>query len=365
MGEITFGWIQLLCAGFLLTTGTYMLYVWSHRHTYLKFLVKKYPDPEVVLQNHDIALEIFGDMFNKEFILATRMALSVSNFKALAINSISETTAASSKNIKNTNYQLKKAAVDICELLEPHARIKNEIAQGRSVDEKQIAQQFERREASVNRINKAHSKYKILNEDSLYILYIFSTEMIRWGNLCERRKLDIREKYAVFKVWHEIGILMGIKDIPDTLQEWESSMHEYGKNNVKYHERNWKAADACLKYLTSDLPKPIRALVYVFFPCILEDYECASFGLPIASPMKQALFYMILRLRRWYTRYFCLPRKSYRLDTTFESDISKNFEHIHQPKSNLLYKEDYIDQKPPIEDFMPDFSLFHSFSIRD
>jgi hypothetical protein len=30
-------------------------------------MIAKYPDPNVVLQNHDIAMEIYSNIFRKEF----------------------------------------------------------------------------------------------------------------------------------------------------------------------------------------------------------------------------------------------------------------------------------------------------------
>lgn len=45
----------------------YLAYVRFYRYKRLNSMIKKYPDPNAVLQNHDIAMEIYSDIFRKEF----------------------------------------------------------------------------------------------------------------------------------------------------------------------------------------------------------------------------------------------------------------------------------------------------------
>lgn len=79
------------------------------------------------------------------------------------------------------------------EIIDAYPRIQNQLRVSPHISEKDIKKQYDRREASINRLNELHGKYPISNEDYLYTLVLFVTEPIRWINSWEWRKLDIRE----------------------------------------------------------------------------------------------------------------------------------------------------------------------------
>lgn len=47
--------------------GCYLVCVRYYRYKALNDMIAKYPDPNVILQNHDIAMEIYSNIFRKEF----------------------------------------------------------------------------------------------------------------------------------------------------------------------------------------------------------------------------------------------------------------------------------------------------------
>jgi hypothetical protein len=61
------GWKDSLFMGFGVLLVSYLAYVRYHRYQILNDMIKKYPDPNVVLENHDIAMEIYSNIFRKEF----------------------------------------------------------------------------------------------------------------------------------------------------------------------------------------------------------------------------------------------------------------------------------------------------------
>lgn len=81
----------------------------------------------------------------------------------------------------------------LSEIIDAYPRIQNEMRCNPNISEKDIDKQYQRREASINRLNELHGKYSISNEDYLYTLTLFVAESIRWLNSWEWRKLDIRE----------------------------------------------------------------------------------------------------------------------------------------------------------------------------
>lgn len=58
---------DLFLTSFVVLVLGYLGYVRYYRYEHLNKMIKKYPDPDAVLQNHDIAMEIYSDIFRKEF----------------------------------------------------------------------------------------------------------------------------------------------------------------------------------------------------------------------------------------------------------------------------------------------------------
>lgn len=58
---------DLLVMFTVLSTLAYVCYVRYNRYKSLNKMIKKYPDPNVILQDHDIAVEIYSNIFRKEF----------------------------------------------------------------------------------------------------------------------------------------------------------------------------------------------------------------------------------------------------------------------------------------------------------
>lgn len=59
--------LQLLGAASIFFGISYLMYVRYYRYQFVKSIIKKYPDPNIVLENHDIAMEIYSNIFRKEF----------------------------------------------------------------------------------------------------------------------------------------------------------------------------------------------------------------------------------------------------------------------------------------------------------
>ncbi|KAI9281637.1 hypothetical protein BY458DRAFT_421927, partial [Sporodiniella umbellata] len=250
-------------------------------------LIEKYPNPNIVLEDYNVAFEIYSNLLNREFPFSNKIALSMVFIKTISIKSISDMLLRKSETLDNSAYRLEKTGLNLYDVIEPYARIQNRIMQGQPPNEKQVAEQFRRQEKSIQRINKTHSKYKISNDEYLYVLYAFATEIVRWVDLCEWRKLDIRE------------------------------INDYGEKNAEYVPRSREGVIASMEYFTGVLSLPIKTLTNILFPCALKDYERISFGIRKPSFLKRALFGTVLLLRRLTLRYFYLPKELYTLNIPF------------------------------------------------
>lgn len=77
--EVDAGLKESFFMGFGILLLSYLAYVRYHRYQLLNSIIKKYPDPNVVLENHDIAMEIYSNIFRKEFPCNGKLKLKCRN----------------------------------------------------------------------------------------------------------------------------------------------------------------------------------------------------------------------------------------------------------------------------------------------
>jgi hypothetical protein len=110
------------------------------------------------------------------------------------------------------------------------------------------------------KMNWLHRRYgsKIKQPELLHTLAMFVLEPIRWFKRYEWRPITELEKVAIYTYWKEIGNRMGIKDIPETLEELEAWVTKYEETNVYFLENNRKYAEATMGLFLRDLPPFLR-----------------------------------------------------------------------------------------------------------
>ncbi|RCI03599.1 hypothetical protein CU098_012653, partial [Rhizopus stolonifer] len=334
-------------------------YVRYRRYQFVNNLIAKYPNPDVVLQDHAIAMEIYSNIFRKEFPLFARSSLEFALFKPFATPSVSKLLVSTREFLDHCPRRAEDTELILSEIIDPYPRIQNELIRNPHISEKEIQKQYARRDASIKRLNEIHGKYNISNEDYLYTLVLFVAEPIRWINNWEWRKLDIREINAIFKVWHEIGTRMNIKDIPDTLDEWYKIQKNYEQTSVKYHPANWRCADPTIKHLARRFPGFMLPVVYTMLPCLLEEGECKAFGISTPSSWAQAVFNTITTIRAHFIRYLCLPREHYDLRTPFYPDENGRYVPHYFVYNPPIYTQGYRIEELGPEKFMPKCPVFH------
>jgi hypothetical protein len=93
-----------------------------------------------------------------------------------------------------------------------------------------------------------HGRFDISNEDFLYVLSTFIFEPIRWLEKYGHRPMTEVEKQGVFKNYLELGRRMNLKDVPQTIGEFE-------KYNIEYEEKyfSFAASNQLIAEKTIDL----------------------------------------------------------------------------------------------------------------
>ncbi|KAI8972296.1 hypothetical protein BDB01DRAFT_861931 [Pilobolus umbonatus] len=301
----------------------YLGYVRYRRYEYVHSIIKEYPDPDVVLKDHDVAIKLFSHVFRREFPLLSRTSLEFALFKPFAVPSVSKLLVSTREFLDRCPRRAEDSELILSEILDPYPRIQNQLRVDPHIDQNQIDQQYQRSEDSLKRLNEIHGKYPISNDDYLYSLVLFVVEPIRWLNQWEWRPLDIREINAIFKVWYDIGVKMNIKDIPGTLEEWVQLQKNYELTAVKYHPANRSCADPTIQYLTSRVPPFLSPLIHRTVPCLLEPSEIMAFKMEEPPLWIQMVFHSVIWIRALFLRYLCLPRTSFDIRTPFTASKGK------------------------------------------
>jgi hypothetical protein len=80
---------------------------------------------------------------------------------------------------------------------------------------------------AINRMNAIHGRFRISNEDFLYVLSTFTFEPLRWLDRFGWRALTGEERWGWFGFWREVGQRMHIRDIPEDLSAFEQFNRDY------------------------------------------------------------------------------------------------------------------------------------------
>ena len=133
---------------------------------------------------------------------------------------------------------------------------------------------------AVRRMNQIHGRFRITNDDFLYVLSSFVFEPIRWNERFGWRPLIETERLATFHFWRAVGRLMAISEIPEDYGELE-------RFNVEYEERRFQRTpeaervgrttrDMLLSWFPA-LPKRLGAPA---ISALMDDRLLDAFGFP-------------------------------------------------------------------------------------
>ncbi|PJE27004.1 hypothetical protein SAMN06297129_3193 [Pseudooceanicola antarcticus] len=96
------------------------------------------------------------------------------------------------------------------------------------------------------RMNEMHGRYRIPNDQYLYVLSTFVFEPIRWIARFGWRDLSEGEKAAIFAYYRDLGQRMGITDIPEDMASFEAFNRDYEARHFAPAESNRRIGDVTL-----------------------------------------------------------------------------------------------------------------------
>ena len=171
--------------------------------------------------------------------------------------------------------------------------------------------------AAIRRMNQIHGRYRIPNDEYLYVLSTFVYEPIRWNARFGWRALHEHEKLAGFYFWTEVGRRMNIKDIPATYETFEAYNKEYEAKHFTYNHSSARLANVTAElFLGWVLPEWLwpfgRQLMYALLDAPLRR----AFGFPEARLWARVLLRAVLRGRAGVLAWLPARQQPYVLTKT-------------------------------------------------
>ena len=138
----------------------------------------------------------------------------------------------------------------------------------------------ERGRRALARMNEIHGRFKIINDEFLYVLSTFVFEPVRWNARFGWRRHHENENIAQFHFWREVGIRMHIRDIPEDRAEFERFNLDYARAHFAGTAASRRVCDATIKMFQAWMPRPVRGLVPPIMASLMDDRLRESVGPP-------------------------------------------------------------------------------------
>ena len=140
----------------------------------------------------------------------------------------------------------------------------------------------ERGRRAIARMNALHARFRIANEDFLYVLSTFVFEPLRWNERFGWRRLTETERQGWFWFWRHVGERMNLRDLPDSLAQFERFSRDYEAEHFRFTDANQRVALATREMFAGWFPRPLRPLVRRSIHGLLDAPLRIAFGLPEA-----------------------------------------------------------------------------------
>ncbi|MFF0021944.1 oxygenase MpaB family protein [Streptomyces sp. NPDC005496] len=150
---------------------------------------------------------------------------------------------------------------------------------------------------AIRRINQMHRSYDIGNEDMRYVLCTFVVMPKRWIDAYGWRRMSRHEVVASTVHYRTLGRHMGIRDIPETYEEFESCLDAYEETHVGWDESARRVSDATLDLMTSWYPRPLAPALRTATLALLDDSLLRAFRYEPPSGATRALVRRAVRAR--------------------------------------------------------------------
>lgn len=131
---------------------------------------------------------------------------------------------------------------------------------------------------AIRRINQMHGAYAISDGDMRYVLSTFVVVPKRWMDDYGWRPFSRHEVEASTRYYIELGRLMGIKDVPESYEEFERLMDGYEAAHFAFEPGGRRVADATMRLMLTFYPGFARRGTEVFSRALMDGPLLDAFG---------------------------------------------------------------------------------------
>jgi hypothetical protein len=165
----------------------------------------------------------------------------------------------------------------------------------------------ERGARMIQRMNEIHGRFRIRQDDYLYVLTGLMFEPIRWNARFGWRPMTAVEKLSNFHFWRGVGERMDLTIIPDTYEACEAFNVAYEREELRRTEASVELAGVLFALLESWVPAPVRPLVRPGMGALVDEAILAHFDVPKPPAWMAWVVPRVLRARARVLRF--LPRR--------------------------------------------------------
>lgn len=154
-----------------------------------------------------------------------------------------------------------------------------------------------RGKAAVRRINQMHKMYDISNDDMLYVLATFVVVPKRWIDDYGWRRLTDAELLASVRYYQTLGRHMGIKQVPETYDQFAALMDDYEQEHFSFDAGARRVADSTMELMSSFYPGVLKPVIDVFSRSLMDEPLLRAFDYQQPSPAARVVSRGGLKLR--------------------------------------------------------------------
>lgn len=165
--------------------------------------------------------------------------------------------------------------------------------------------------AAARHLNRIHGRYRIPNEDFLYVLATTVVGPKRWIDRFGWRRLSEQETRSLALVGRRMGEMMGIADVPRTYEEFEQLHDAYEREMFAYDPANRRVAAATLRIMAAWYPAPLRRAASRILLAVLDESLLTALGFRPQPRLVRAVVHRGFRVRAALIRL--LPARPERL----------------------------------------------------
>jgi uncharacterized protein (DUF2236 family) len=221
---------------------------------------------------------IYRDMALLEFPWDLTMGIQLGFYRTFAVPGISALLDRTGRMTAHTQRRLDNTGILIFEAI--HHGLEHE--RGRAA----VRQIRRLHAAAVRQVSTPEQPWRIPNHEFVYVLGTFVIPALRWLDLYAWRPICCHERTAMFRFYQELGRLLGVRDVPSTLPEFEAWFDTYEREHFACTAENQRQWDATRTQLTelfaAWLPGPLapagRRFADTMANALLDDRLRAALG---------------------------------------------------------------------------------------